>query len=65
MSEVNEMDDQPTRAIVIGAGFGGLSMAMRLQSMGFETTVVEALDKLAVGPTSGRSMGTPSTWAPR
>ena len=45
MSEVNEMDDQPTRAIVIGAGFGGLSMAMRLQSMGFETTVVEALDK--------------------
>ncbi|MGB0590608.1 MAG: phytoene desaturase family protein [Myxococcota bacterium] len=33
------------RAIVIGAGFGGLSMAMRLQSMGFETTIVEALDK--------------------
>ena len=33
------------QAIVIGAGFGGLSMAMRLQSMGFATTIVEALDK--------------------
>ena len=32
-------------ALVIGAGFGGLAMAMRLQSMGFQTTIVEALDK--------------------
>ena len=32
-------------AIVIGAGFGGLCTAIRLQSMGFQTTVVEALDK--------------------
>ena len=32
------------RAVVIGAGFGGLSMAIRLQSLGFDTTVVEALD---------------------
>nr|ACU26408.1 phytoene dehydrogenase CrtI [uncultured bacterium HF186_25m_30B18] len=32
-------------AIVIGAGFGGLAMAMRLQSMGFQTTIIEALDK--------------------
>ena len=39
------MSQTPNRAIVIGAGFGGLAMAMRLQSMGFDTTIVEALDK--------------------
>ena len=39
------MSQTSNRAIVIGAGFGGLAAAMRLQSMGFETTVVEALDK--------------------
>jgi len=33
------------RAIVIGAGFGGLSLAIRLQSAGVETTIVEARDK--------------------
>ena len=38
------METQP-RAIVIGAGIGGLSMGLRLQSMGFDTTIVEALDK--------------------
>ena len=37
--------EQRRRAIVVGAGFGGLSMGIRLQSMGFDTTVVEALDK--------------------
>ena len=33
------------RACVIGAGFGGLALAIRLQSAGIETTVVEARDK--------------------
>jgi phytoene desaturase len=33
------------RAIVIGAGFGGLALAIRLQSAGIETTIVEARDK--------------------
>ncbi|WNO53821.1 phytoene desaturase [Stakelama saccharophila] len=33
------------KAIVIGAGFGGLALAIRLQSAGVETTVVEARDK--------------------
>ena len=33
------------RAIVIGAGFGGLALAIRLQSAGVETIVVEARDK--------------------
>lgn len=32
------------KAIVIGAGIGGISCAMRLQSLGFDTEIVEALD---------------------
>ncbi|MDO7841625.1 phytoene desaturase [Sphingomonas immobilis] len=32
-------------AIIIGAGFGGLALAIRLQSAGIETTIVEARDK--------------------
>ncbi len=34
-----------TRAIVIGAGFGGLALGIRLQSAGVETVIVEARDK--------------------
>jgi len=33
------------RAIVIGAGFGGLALAIRLQSAGVATVIVEARDK--------------------
>ena len=33
------------RACVIGAGFGGLALAIRLQSSGIATTLVEARDK--------------------
>lgn len=32
------------KAIVIGAGIGGIACAIRLQSLGFDTEVVEALD---------------------
>jgi phytoene desaturase len=32
------------KAIIIGSGFGGLSLGIRLQSMGFDTTILEALD---------------------
>ena len=32
-------------AVVIGSGFGGLSLAIRLQGLGFDVTVVEQLDK--------------------
>jgi len=32
-------------AIVIGAGFGGLALAIRLQSAGVSTTIIEARDK--------------------
>ena len=32
------------QAIIIGAGIGGLSLGIRLQSLGFDTTVVEKLD---------------------
>ena len=33
------------RAAVIGSGFGGLSLAIRLQAAGFDTTVLEKRDK--------------------
>jgi phytoene desaturase len=32
------------QAIIIGSGFGGLSLGIRLQSLGFDTTIVEKLD---------------------
>jgi len=32
------------KAIVIGSGIGGLAMGIRLQSLGFDTTLVEKLD---------------------
>jgi phytoene desaturase len=32
------------RAVIIGSGFGGLSLGIRLQSLGFDTTIVERLD---------------------
>lgn len=32
-------------AVIIGAGIGGLSLGIRLQAMGWNTTIVEALDK--------------------
>jgi phytoene desaturase len=34
-----------TRAIVIGAGFGGLALAIRLQTAGIATTLIEKRDK--------------------
>ncbi|PZU77807.1 MAG: phytoene desaturase, partial [Sphingomonas sp.] len=34
-----------TRAVVVGAGFGGLALAIRLQSAGVETTILESRDK--------------------
>ncbi|WP_423606520.1 phytoene desaturase [Sphingomonas sp. MS122] len=33
------------RAVVIGAGFGGLALAIRLQSAGIDTVLIEARDK--------------------
>ena len=33
------------RAVVVGAGFGGLAAAVRLRAMGWDVTVVEALDQ--------------------
>ncbi len=33
------------RAVVIGAGFGGLALALRLQSAGIATTIVEGRDR--------------------
>ena len=36
---------ETSKACVIGAGFGGLALAIRLQSAGIDTTVIEARDK--------------------
>src|SRR3546814_3066894 len=33
------------RAAIIGSGFGGLALAIRLQSAGIETTILEARDR--------------------
>jgi phytoene desaturase len=44
MSET--MQDAARRAVVIGSGFGGLSLAIRLQAAGFETTILEKREKI-------------------
>ena len=38
------MSKERSRAIIIGSGFGGLSLGLRLQSLGFDTTIIEKLD---------------------
>ena len=35
----------PKRAVVIGAGFGGIALAIRLQAGGYQTTLLEKRDK--------------------
>ena len=37
---------QDARAIVIGAGLGGLSAAMRLGAKGYAVTVLDRLDRV-------------------
>ena len=39
------MTSEFQRAVVIGAGFGGLALAIRLQSAGYATTLLEKRDK--------------------
>src|SRR5688572_8932732 len=39
------MDAEGKRACVIGAGFGGIALAIRLQAAGIATTLIEARDK--------------------
>ena len=45
MSTAPVLEAAPRKAAVIGAGFGGLALAIRLQSAGIATTVIEARDK--------------------
>ena len=42
---LNTNSDQNTQAIVIGAGLGGLSAAMRLGAKGYSVTVLDRLDR--------------------
>ncbi len=37
--------DGPARVAIVGAGFGGLALGIRLQSAGIATTIIEARDK--------------------
>ncbi len=37
--------NQPRQAVVVGAGFGGLALAIRLQASGLQTTLLEKRDK--------------------
>ena len=32
-------------AVIIGSGFGGITLGIRLQSLGYDTTIVEAQDQ--------------------
>lgn len=41
----SETKSRPRRAAVIGAGFGGLALAIRLQASGIDTTLIEGRDK--------------------
>ncbi|MFW9930084.1 MAG: phytoene desaturase family protein, partial [Candidatus Thorarchaeota archaeon] len=38
--------EKNTKTIIIGSGFGGLATAIRLQSQGFETTILERRDQI-------------------
>ena len=45
-------------AVVIGSGFGGLALSIRLQAAGIRTTIIEARDKPGgSGLLSGKSDG--------
>ncbi|OYW85504.1 MAG: phytoene dehydrogenase [Sphingobium sp. 32-64-5] len=45
MTPAPHIADKKKSVIVIGAGFGGLALAIRLQSVGIATTLVEARDR--------------------
>ena len=45
MNSSAQSDSETPRAIVIGSGFGGLALAIRLQAAGIPTLILEARDK--------------------
>jgi phytoene desaturase len=45
MTPSKNNDQQTPTAIVVGAGFGGIALAVRLQAMGFQTTLIDNRDK--------------------
>ena len=34
------------KAVVIGSGFGGIAISLRLKKLGYDTTIIEKLDDL-------------------
>ena len=51
---------RPRRAVVVGAGLGGLAAALRLRALGLEVTVVERGP--APGGRAGRIVERGYTW---
>ena len=45
---VKEQNAVKQNVAIIGAGFGGLALAMRLQSAGKNVTIIEARDKAGI-----------------
>ena len=60
MSERQQTHERDGRVIVIGAGFGGLAAALRLQAAGFRVTLVEARAQL--GGRAGQLRDAGFTW---
>jgi phytoene desaturase len=54
----------PSSAIVIGAGLGGLSAAMRLGAKGYRVTLLDRLDRVAGVVRLSRKTATASIWGP-
>ncbi|SHH19396.1 phytoene desaturase [Cognatiyoonia sediminum] len=46
MESTHQIETADNRAVVVGAGLGGLSAAMRLGAKGYSVTVVDRLDKV-------------------
>ena len=45
LAERNNASAHKPKAIVVGAGFGGIALAIRLQAQGFQTVLVDNRDK--------------------
>lgn len=46
MTSINPEQERPRRAVIVGAGFGGLALAIRLQAAGMQVTVLEKRDRI-------------------
>lgn len=59
-----QIDSQPPRAVVVGAGIGGLAAAMRLGAKGYDVTVLDRLDRVGGADRPSARAATALTSAP-